>query len=77
MEDTTIKSREEGYYWVKCKRHNLGVWDAAYYQEEGEWVMAGTIDITFKDSDMSEINEIKILTPDEAKNNTDSKEKGS
>lgn len=51
--------RETGYYWVKYS----GEWCAAYY-DGAYWSLQKWL-IDFKDSDFTEINETRILNPDE------------
>ena len=52
--------REPGYYWVK--EGNLG-WSIAYFGGLYWWFVGLKYD--YEDSEMDEINESRILSPDE------------
>ncbi len=54
-------ARKSGYYWVKYIKE----WEAGYFdKKDNEWFLTGT-DSTYKDSDFEQINENRIMSPDE------------
>lgn len=58
---TEINKREHGYYWVKI---NVG-WRVLEWNERLQcWYHIGGL-ATFQDDDMIEINENRLLAPDE------------
>ena len=60
MEEKIIK-RENGYYWVK---YGDSEWEVADFQN-GKWFyLYGGYD-SYDESDFTEINELRILSPDE------------
>lgn len=55
-------TRKSGYYWVKY----CGEFVVAEYLNDSDksWYMAG-VSLSFYDSDFDQINETRILSPDE------------
>lgn len=53
-------NRETGYYWCK---NTISAWFVAYYYD-GQWIDEdGRVE--FLESDIDQINETRILNPDE------------
>ena len=58
-----MEKRKSGFYWVKTAMINSGKWIVAYHHDD-KWHVP-SINPTLGDYHMVEINENRIMSPDE------------
>ncbi len=60
-----MEKRKSGFYWVKTEMLNNGDWIAASWDENILWWDVPGYDDAFYDNYFKEINENRIMSPDE------------